>query len=211
MDDRTLAGAMTGGESGDDVRAGYGDRTMIINLLPHAYVEFVRYHGADTTSPELLREEMRGNVFVQIEETEALADMNILKPMVIGGVRHDLYPHYPLDALKQYIRNAVMHRDYELHAPIKVQWFDERIEVVSPGGVCGFGGKHLPEHFTSYRNPFLTASLKAADVVKGFGLGIPLAEKVMKDNGNPPPEYDIDGGHFRVVLRPAKLTAAREH
>ena len=201
---------MTGGETRIEL-ARYADDTEIINRLPHAYIEFVRFCGADTASPVLVREEIRGNVFRQIEQAETFADLNILRPMVIGGARHVVYPNYSLGALRQFIRNAVMHRDYELPAPIKVHWFDDRVEIISPGGVYGRADANIPEGFTAYHNPAIAESLNAAKIAQRFGFGIPFAEKAMKDNGNPPPEYDIDNGHFRVTLRPAKLPAAREH
>ena len=45
---------------------------------------------------------------------------------------------YPLEALRQITRNAVMLRTYEAtNAPIHVYWFGDRIEVMSPGGAFG--------------------------------------------------------------------------
>ena len=40
-----------------------------------------------------------------------------------------------MEALHQITRNAVMHRTYEVtNAPVHVYWFNDRIEVLSPGG-----------------------------------------------------------------------------
>ncbi|WP_265285508.1 ATP-binding protein [Verminephrobacter aporrectodeae] len=67
-------------------------------------------------------------------------------------------PDYPLAALQQLARNAIMHRSYEgTHAPIRVTWFSDRIEILNPGGpygvvtVANFGQAGV----TDYRNPHL--------------------------------------------------------
>lgn len=46
---------------------------------------------------------------------------------------------YPAVALQQISRNAVMHRAYEgTTAPVRIYWFEDRVEVHRPGGVPGF-------------------------------------------------------------------------
>ena len=43
----------------------------------------------------------------------------------------------PEDALREAIVNAVCHRDYfEKGARVMVEVFDDRVDIVSPGGVC---------------------------------------------------------------------------
>jgi len=45
---------------------------------------------------------------------------------------------YPMVALQQLARNAVMHRTYEgTNAPVRIYWFDDRIEIINPGGPYG--------------------------------------------------------------------------
>ena len=178
--------------------------------LPYAYTQFARFDGVEILSQIILdQREVKSSIFHQIEAIESLLSLNITRPMDLSGSRHVVHPNYPLDALKQYLRNAVMHRDYESPAPIRIHWFSDRIEIISPGEL--YGSANIAKRHTSYRNPVIAEALRVAGLVEHFGLGIPLAEEAMGENGNPPPEYDIDGGHFRVVLRPAQQTAAREH
>jgi len=75
-----------------------------------------------------------------------------------------------------------MHRDYETtHAPVRVHWFDDRIEILSPGGPFGavtadnFGQPGQ----TDYRNPNLAEVLKAMGYVQKFGAGIAIAQKAL--------------------------------
>ncbi|MXY52171.1 MAG: hypothetical protein F4Y86_06560 [Gammaproteobacteria bacterium] len=45
---------------------------------------------------------------------------------------------YALTALQELVRNAAMHRTYEgTNSPIHVSWFEDRVEIISPGGPYG--------------------------------------------------------------------------
>jgi ATP-dependent DNA helicase RecG len=98
-------------------------------------------------------------------------------------------------ALQQLIRNAVMHRTYEnTNAPVRVYWFDDRIEIVNPGGPFGIVTR---ENFgrpgiSDYRNPNLADAMKVMGFVQRFGIGLQTARAEMKRNGNPDIEFQIE-------------------
>ena len=79
---------------------------------------------------------------------------------------------YPIAAIRQIAHNAVMHRSYEgNNAPVRVYWYNDHIEVISPGGVFG---SVTVENFsqpgiTSYRNPNLAEAMKTLGFVQRFG------------------------------------------
>jgi ATP-dependent DNA helicase RecG len=96
--------------------------------------------------------------------------------------RESRVEEYPFDAMRQLVRNALMHRSYEAtNAPVRVYWFDDRIEIHNPGGPYGtvtvdnFGEPGL----TDYRNPNLAEALRALGFVQRFGAGIAIARKVL--------------------------------
>jgi ATP-dependent DNA helicase RecG len=98
-------------------------------------------------------------------------------------------------ALQQLIRNAVMHRAYEnTNAPVRVYWFEDRIEIFNPGGPFGavtrenFGKPGI----TDYRNPNLADPMKVMGFVQKFGLGIQTARAELTKNGNPDLEFQIE-------------------
>src|SRR5699024_6043374 len=103
--------------------------------------------------------------------------------------------HYPMAALQQLTRNAVMHRSYDgTNAPIMVYWFDDRIEIINAGGPYG---RLTPENFgkpgfADYRNPNIAESMKVLDLVQRFGVGIQTARRELANNGNPPPAFEMD-------------------
>jgi predicted HTH transcriptional regulator len=102
---------------------------------------------------------------------------------------------YPLSALQQLTRNALMHRSYEgTNAPVMVYWFDDRIEIINAGGPFG---RVTPENFgkpgfADYRNPTIAETMKILGFLQRFGVGIQMAQKDLKANGNPPAEFKCD-------------------
>lgn len=111
---------------------------------------------------------------------------------------------YPAAAIEQIAYNAVLHRTYEgTNTPVRVYWFNDRIEITSPGGPYGsvtcenFGNPGI----TDYRNPNLASVLKTLGFVQSFGRGIATARKVMEQNGNPPPEFQVDPHNVLCILR----------
>ena len=110
-------------------------------------------------------------------------------------------PDYPLVALQQLVRNAILHRSYEnTNAPVRLYWFNDRVEIHNPGGPYGQVTK---ANFSSsgaydYRNPNLAAVMKEMGYVQRFGLGIITARKEMEKNGNPPPEFQVEDAYVAV-------------
>ena len=111
---------------------------------------------------------------------------------------------YPPVALQQLARNAVMHRTYEnTSAPVRVYWFDDRIEISNPGGPYG---SITPENFgkpgyADYRNPQLASAFKILGYAQRFGAGILIAREALAKNGNPPPEFEIQQNFIAVTIR----------
>jgi ATP-dependent DNA helicase RecG len=113
-------------------------------------------------------------------------------------------PSYPIIALQQIIRNAIFHRTYEnTHAPVRLYWFNDRVEIQNPGGPFGqvtrenFG----KPGFSDYRNPNLAAVMKDLGYVQRFGIGIDLARKEMAKNGNPPLEFQVEDAFIAAILK----------
>ena len=113
-------------------------------------------------------------------------------------------PDYPLAALRQLARNAVMHRSYEsTNSPVRITWFADRIEIQNPGGPFGQVSRQNFETpgITDYRNPHLAETMKSLGYVQRFGVGIELARKELEKNGNPPPEFVVEDAHVLVIVR----------
>ncbi len=166
------------------------------DFLPGAYVQFLRIAG--TTLADEIVDEARCDgpvVHMMRRLDEKLKAYNHTAVDITSGDTDRRHSTYPLPALQQLVRNAVMHRTYEgVHAPVRVYWFDDRIEIMSPGGP--YGGVTI-ENFgqpgvVSYRNPNLAEAMRAMGLVQRYGVGIPIARQKLNENGQPEPVFDVD-------------------
>ncbi|MGQ9921655.1 MAG: ATP-binding protein [Desulfobacca sp.] len=164
--------------------------------LPGAYIQFLRIAGVTLIDPiqdEAIIDGGLGQILRRVDEK--IDAHNRSEVNITSGAREKRTMPYPKLALQQLIRNAVMHRTYEnTNAPVRVYWFDDRIEIINPGGPFGVVTK---ENFgqpgiTDYRNPNLADAMKVMGYVQRFGVGIQLARSELRRNGNPDLEYKIE-------------------
>jgi ATP-dependent DNA helicase RecG len=175
------------------------------DYLPASYIQFLRFEGTDLTSPVRSRHEVNGPLHELLTRIETVLAANLSVATAIAGTMvEQTRPDYPLEALKQLVRNAIMHRNYEsTNAPSRIHWFSDRIEILSPGGPYG---QTTVENFgragvTDYRNPHVAEALHNLGFVQRFGVGIAIARKQLLDNGNPPLEFDVQRSHVLATLR----------
>ena len=56
---------------------------------------------------------------------------------------------------------------------------------------------------TDYRNALLAEIMRHLGFAQRFGPGVPLAERALRENGNPPAEFEFQPTQVTVTLRPA--------
>jgi ATP-dependent DNA helicase RecG len=162
--------------------------------FPGAVIAWRRVAGVNLTDTTLDERVLSGAIPDQLRRIDEFMDATNAATVAIGETVHRRETEYPLVALQQLVRNAVMHRAYEgTAAPCRVTWYSDRVEILSPGGPFGavtpqtFG---LPG-FTDYRNPTLSEALKGYGFVERFGQGIEIARGSLARNGNPPLEFQF--------------------
>ena len=173
-------------------------------FIPGAYVQFVRYPGNEIGDSVLNQREIDGTLTDLFRRLDEIIDINITSAADFRETVQETQPSYPSIALRELIRNAVIHRNYEsTSSPVMLTWYADRVEILSPGGPYGavtantFGQPGL----TDARNPALAAAAKSLGFVQRFGSGIPRAQKALTENGNPPPEFRIELNFVHVTVR----------
>lgn len=173
--------------------------------VPGAYIQFLRIDGTELTDPIKDQKEIGGPLTDLLRILDETLQINISIATDITAQPVEIkQPDYPIVALQQLARNAVMHRTYEgTNAPVRITWFNDRIEIQNPGGPFGqvnrqnFGQPGI----TDYRNPHLAEAMKNLGYVQRFGVGIQLARQQLQNNGNPPPEFIVEDAHVLVTLK----------
>ncbi len=166
-----------------------------------AYTQFLRLAGTDLTAAALDDEVIHGTVADQIRRLEEKLEAHNLRGVRFADVaQEERREAYPMDALRQLVRNAYMHRSFEAtNAPVRVYWFDDRIEIHNPGGPFG---SVTPENFgqpgvTDYRNPNLAEALRALGYVQRFGAGIAIARKALVERLS----FEVQPGFVAAIVR----------
>lgn len=172
--------------------------------FPNSSIEFIRFDGKDEADDILTRNEVRGRLGDIQLLCQNLVEANMARASVFGerSWRREDIVEYPYGALREAILNAIVHRDYENQtARTSIKMFDDRIEIISPGGLYGIVN---PGNFgtgvVDHRNPEVAEALRTLGYVERVGRGIPLIKKVMQQNASPEPRFEFGAGYVRVVL-----------
>ncbi len=176
-----------------------------LQFLAGAYIQFLRLDGTELIDPIKDQKEIDGplpDTLRMIDETFQ-AHISVASDITAQPVEIQS-PDYPIVALQQLTRNAILHRTYEgTNAPVRVTWFSDRIEIRNPGGPFGqvnrenFGTPGI----TDYRNPHIAEAMKNLGHIQRFGVGISLARRELEKNSNPPPEFIVEEAYIVVILR----------
>jgi ATP-dependent DNA helicase RecG len=174
------------------------------DFLYGAYIQFLRIDGEELTDDIIDSEEIRGAISDQFRRLDdKLVAYNRIAVDYTSGPVERRTENYPIEALQQIIRNAIMHRSYEgTNAPVRVHWFNNSVEVLSPGGTYGaitaenFGQPDLAD----YRNPNLAEAMRTLGYVQRFGVGISISRKLLQEAGHPEPEFEILNNFVRATI-----------
>jgi ATP-dependent DNA helicase RecG len=180
-------------------------------FLPGAYIQFRRIDGVDLSDPTKDAEEIHGPIQQITERILDKVKSNIAYRSEMTGDGIELHhPDYPFEALRELIANAFVHRDYRsTNNPVRINWFDDRIEIWNNGGPFGsvtednFG----QDGAYDYRNPNLAAALKNLGYVEKYGVGIRRANDRLLKNRNAAAQFEVRRieNYVLVTLRKAAL------
>ena len=166
------------------------------DYLPGAYVQFLRISGVEWGDPVLDEARCDGPIADQVRRLDEKLDRHNLTAVDFTSGRLERRTStYPIEALQQLTRNAVMHRTYEgTNSQVMAYWFDDRIEIISPGSPYdGITAETIGSPgLTAYRNLNLAEAMRVLGLAQRFGFGIATAQRELKANDQPPPEFRVE-------------------
>lgn len=184
-------------------------------LFPAARVRVARFRAG-----QIIGEfESVGNLFEQLDRTLA-ALRNFLEVRqeikTTGSTLADLQRRevwqYPLDALREAVVNALVHRDYGTLGDIQIRVLDSELTIWSPGGLTGGltpADLAREGHVSRRRNEFLAGAFYLAGLVERWGTGTTRMITACLAAGLPPPEFEETQGGVRVTFRTDPWTPER--
>jgi ATP-dependent DNA helicase RecG len=182
---------------------------ILLGLLAHISTKCARFKGADM-SVFLDRKEYIGDLFTQLEQSEAFVRNHIhLRGEIKGLQRTDTY-EIPLDALREALVNAFVHRDYTNQGrDIKVGVYDDIVNIVSPGGLPNtLTTESLMDGRSEIRNRVIARVFKELGYIEQWGSGIARIKSACQAQGLTEPRIREKGDFVDVEFyRPAPDSA----
>ena len=175
-----------------------------LRWVPGAWIQFVRWAGTTMADDPIGERRFSGDLITVLREVEAFLSFPVQPhPVAESALRERTVTDYPPAAIRELLLNAIMHRSYESNAPVRFNWYADRIEIQNPGGLYGMAS---PENFprqTDYRNPVLSEALATLGYVNSFGRGVFRAQEALRRNGNPEAEFTFETSHVLATIRRA--------
>lgn len=155
------------------------------------------------------RKEYRGNLIEQVDRVIVFLKnhLNLKGTISTGSLIRKDEMELPETILREAVINAVIHRDYSISgASIKVAVYDNRIDIISPGG--------LPKTITieeiyagrsEIRNKIIARIFKEAGLIEAWGSGIVRMVEICRAKGLGLPIIKEDG-LFVCLTLPRRLS-----
>ncbi len=174
---------------------------------PEALVRILRYQGVrrGTGARQQLVEDIRceGPVPRILERArEVLTDLVPSRRTLASHGRFEQASIVPMDALFEGVVNAVVHRSYSIVGDhVRVDIFDDRVEIESPGRFPGLADISKPLSIPRYaRNPRIARACAELRYGQELGEGIRRMFEETHMAGLVDPDYSQTSGSVRLVL-----------
>lgn len=169
-------------------------------FLPSAWVQCGRLrgpHGTDIFD----QVEIHGPMPLAVDQVMAFLLKHAYKTAVFGEVRRrDVYS-IPVEPVREVIVNALVHASYaERGTPIRVGFYDERIQVDSPGLLLPGMTVETMRRVSRLRNPALARIFREAGIMEQWGTGIQRVFEQVADAGLPEPVIEEVQDRVRVTI-----------
>lgn len=154
----------------------------------------------NTKTNILDRREFRGNLYAIYQEVMAYFQAKLNSALIPHALGRDERLELPESALREAVVNAIAHRDYRSTANVQVYIFQNRVEIVTPGGLPAgmreedLGSKSVP------RNPLLFSMLYRMKLVEQIGSGIRRIHESCREHGVGEPSIEVSPDWLTVTF-----------
>jgi ATP-dependent DNA helicase RecG len=164
-------------------------------FYPNVQVKIGRF-GKDSTDLKF-HEIVEGNLVQMLAEVQVQLNYKFLtRPVDFVGMQRVEKDEYPVDALREMLLNALVHRTY-MGAHIQMRVYDDRLSIWNEGGLpFGLSVEELKgEHNSRPRNPKIAKACFMAGYIDTWGRGTLKIFNACKLAGLPEPDIlEKDGG-----------------
>lgn len=147
--------------------------------------------------------EYSGSVIDQIDLAYEYLLSKIFVGLEIVGTKSANRYEIPLEALRELVINAIVHRSYVNPRAMSVQiaLFDDRLEITTPGGLPhGMSVDMMRKGHSIARNRALALACKYMRIIESWGSGIPRIDAALVAEGLKPLDIEDNGIDLRLIV-----------
>ncbi len=174
---------------------------IILGYYSHTMVKCARFKGTNMTT-FLDRKEYSEDIFSNIDNSLRFILNHInLKGEIKGLYRTDTY-EIPVEALREALINAFIHRDYINEGrDVKVGVYDDIVNIVSPGGFpSSITQEDIENGRSEARNKIIANLFKELGLIEFWGTGIKRIKESCKKHGLKEPVIKETGDFVDVEI-----------
>ena len=169
-------------------------------FLPSAWVQCGRLRGPSGT--DIFDQiEIHGPMPLAVDKAVDFLLKHAYKTAVFGRVRRrDVYS-IPVEPVREVIVNALVHAGYaERGTPIRIGFYDDRIQVDSPGLLLPGMTIDTMRRVSRLRNPALARVFREAGIMEQWGTGVQRVFEQVAEAGLPEPLIEEIQDRVRVTI-----------
>ena len=119
----------------------------------------------------------------------------------VEGFERKLFETIPEEAFREALANAIIHRVWDINSHIRVSMFDDRVEIVSVGGLPNSVTveSYLSGDLSVLRNPILANIFHRLNLIEKFGTGIRRIKEAYADSQTKP-TFEVTENLIKVTL-----------
>ncbi len=150
----------------------YTNAALLISDQCEHSIKCAVYDGTGKTKFKM-RKEYNGSILKQMNEAYEYINLSNNLNSTFDGLKRVEHPDYPEFAVREALINAIVHRDYDYSGSIIVNIFDDRIELVSLGGlVKGITVEDIKNGISQARNTIIANVFYRLKLIESYGTGI---------------------------------------
>ena len=186
-------------------------------FLPQAGIDAVAFPGLSKDYAARERSTLRGPMTPLLSEAGEIVEPGLVEMALafdnrniavvgrleVGGARREEIRAYPVEAVREAVVNALVHRDYLLSSTdIELSIYDDRMEIVSPGRLPnGITPTRMLTGCRAARNQLIKDVMRDYRYLEHSGMGIPRKiVKCMREHNGTEPVLIEDGERFTLRL-----------
>lgn len=181
---------------------------------PQCELRMARFVGLDRTE-FMDQRQVRAPAFKLLEEAELFCQRHFPMParIVPERLRRVETPLIPMDAMREILVNALIHRDYSIAGgAVSLAIYDNRVEVWSagtyPDGITP--SKLSKPHLSVQRNPIIADVFNRVGLIEKWGRGTNRVIAMCRAVGLPPPRFEEITGAAVVTFHVNVLGLGRD-